>query len=194
MRYFKRESYLEKIRGFYNDDGMIKVITGVRRCGKSCLMRTIEEELRGSGVPAERIAFFDLDRYGFRSVKTADQLERLIEPLLEVEGLKYLFIDEVQNVKGFEEVVNEFRAEGGFSIFITGSSSYLLSGELSTKLTGRYVEFEMQTLNYREYREMKGFLGMAADPNPAAELDEYILVGGFPKALDYTDLADKRAY
>ncbi|WP_321970998.1 ATP-binding protein [Paratractidigestivibacter sp.] len=194
MRYFKRESYLEKIRGFYNDDGMIKVITGVRRCGKSCLMRTIEEELRGSGVPAERIAFFDLDRYGFRSVKTADQLERLIEPLLEVEGLKYLFIDEVQNVKGFEEVVNEFRAEGGFSIFITGSSSYLLSGELSTKLTGRYVEFEMQTLNYREYREMKGFLGMAADPNPAAELDEYILAGGFPKALDYTDLADKRAY
>ena len=90
MRYFKRESYLEKIRGFYPDDGMIKVITGVRRCGKSCLMRTIEEELREGGVPAERIAFFDLDRYGFRSVKTADQLERLIEPMLEVEGLKYL--------------------------------------------------------------------------------------------------------
>ena len=113
MRYFKRESYLEKIRGFYPDDGMIKVITGVRRCGKSCLMRTIEEELREGGVLAERIAFFDLDRYGFRSVKTADQLERLIEPMLEVEGLKYLFIDEVQNVKGFEEVVNELRAEGG---------------------------------------------------------------------------------
>ena len=194
MRYFKRESYLNKIRGFYHDDGMIKVITGVRRCGKSCLMRTIEEELREGGIPAERIAFFDLDRYGFRSVKTADQLERLIEPLLEVEGLKYLFIDEVQNVRGFEEVVNEFRAEGGFSIFITGSNSYLLSGELSTKLTGRYVEFEMQTLNFREYCEMKGFLGLAINPNPAAELDEYILAGGFPKALDYTDLADKRAY
>ena len=194
MRYFKRESYLEKIRGFYHDDGMIKVITGVRRCGKSCLMRTIEEELKESGVPVGRIAFFDLDRYGFRSVKTADQLERLIEPLLEVEGLKYLFIDEVQNVKGFEEVVNEFRAEGGFSIFITGSNSYLLSGELSTKLTGRYVEFEMQTLNFREYCDMKRFLGMSINPNPAAELDEYILAGGFPKALDYAELADKRAY
>ena len=194
MRYFKRESYLEKIRGFYHDDGMIKVITGVRRCGKSCLMRTIEEELREFGVPAERIAFFDLERYGFRSVKTADQLERLIEPLLEVEGLKYLFIDEVQNVRGFEEVVNEFRAEGGFSIFITGSNSYLLSGELSTKLTGRYVEFEMQTLSFREYCDMKRFLGMSINPNPAAELDEYILAGGFPKALDYAELADKRAY
>ena len=194
MRYFKRESYLKKIRGFYHDDGMIKVITGVRRCGKSCLMHTIEEELKGNGVPEERIAFFDLDRYGFRSVKTTDQLEGLIEPLLEIEGLKYLFIDEVQNVQDFEEVVNEFRAEGGFSIFITGSNSYLLSGELSTKLTGRYIEFVLQTMNFCEYREMKSFLGLPADPNPTAELDEYILAGGFPKALDYADLTDKRAY
>ncbi len=106
MRYFKRESYLQKIRGFYHDDGMIKVVMGIRRCGKSCLMRTIKEELRESGVPEERIAFFDLDRYGFRSVKTAEQLEGLIDPLLEVEGLKYPFIDEVQNVKGFEELVS----------------------------------------------------------------------------------------
>lgn len=194
MRYFKREDYLEKIRGFYHDDGMIKVITGVRRCGKSCLMHTIAIELEEGGVPKENIVFFDLDRYGFRSVKTADQLERLIEPLLDMEGIKYLFIDEIQNVKGFEEVVNEFRAEGGFSIFITGSNSYLLSGELATKLTGRYVEFEMQTLNFREYRDMKHFLGQECSPNPAAELDEYILAGGFPKALDYKNLADKRSY
>lgn len=194
MQFFKREDYLKKIRGFYHDDGMIKVITGVRRCGKSCLMHTIEEELRENNIPEKQIAFFDLDKYGFRSVKTADQLERLIEPLLKVKGLKYLFIDEIQNVKGFEEVVNEFRTEGGFSIFITGSNSYLLSGELATKLTGRYIEFEMQTLNFREYIEMKHFLGQTVDPNPTAELDEYILAGGFPKALDYVDLTDKRAY
>ncbi|NMN01489.1 ATP-binding protein [Bifidobacterium panos] len=194
MLLFKREDYLKKIRGFYHDDGMIKIITGVRRCGKSCLMRTIAEELRESGVSEERIAFFDLDRYGFRSVKTPDQLEKLIEPMLQVDGLKYLFIDEIQNVKGFEEVINEFRAEGGFSIFITGSNSYLLSGELATKLTGRYIEFEMQTLNFREYCEMKRFLGQKINPNPAAELDDYILAGGFPKALDYPSLADKRSY
>lgn len=137
MRLFKRETYLSKIRGFYHDDGMIKVITGVRRCGKSCLMQTIAEELRECGVDDGHIIFLDLDRYGFRSVRTPDQLERLIEPALEVDGMKYLFIDEIQNVEGFEEVLNEFRAEGNFSIFITGSNSYLLSGELATKLTGR---------------------------------------------------------
>ncbi|WP_165055673.1 MULTISPECIES: ATP-binding protein [unclassified Adlercreutzia] len=194
MRLFPRENYLKKIRGFYHDDGMIKVITGVRRCGKSCLMRSIVRELEGQGVSDERILFLDLDRYGYRSVRTPDQLEALIEPMLDVEGTKYLFIDEIQNVKGFEEVINEFRSEGGFSIFITGSNSYLLSGELATKLTGRYVELEMQTLDFGEYCEMKRFLGQQVSPNLAAELDSYILEGGFPKALDYPDLADKRAY
>lgn len=194
MRLFRRESYLEKIRGFYHDGGIIKVITGIRRCGKSCLMHTIEEELREAGVPDSNIAYFDLDRYGFRSVKTPEQLETLIEPLLQVEGLKYLFIDEVQNVAGFEDVINEFRSEGGFSIFVTGSNSYLLSGELMTKLTGRYIEIEMQTLDFREYCDMKRFLGQEVSPNLATELDAYIVEGGFPKALDYPELADKRAY
>ena len=141
MHLFPRENYLKKIRGFYHDDGMIKVITGVHRCGKSCLMQCIAEELRAEGVDDERIVFFDLDRYGYRSVKAPEQLEALIGPLLAVSGTKYLFIDEVQNVVGFEDVLNGFRTEGGFSIFITGSNSYLLSGELATKLTGRYIEY-----------------------------------------------------
>lgn len=157
-------------------------------------MQTIAEELRAAGVREEHIIYLDLDRYGLRLVKTPDQLEALIGPALKTRGMKYLFIDEIQNVEGFEEVVNEFRAEGGFSIFITGSNSYLLSGELATKLTGRYVEFEVQTLSFKEYREMKRFLGQTVDPNPVAELDRYILEGGFPKALDYFKMADKRAY
>lgn len=194
MRLFPRENYLKKIRGFYHDDGMIKVITGVRRCGKSCLMQCIAEELRAEGVDDEHIVFFDLDRYGYRSVKAPEQLEALIEPLLAVSGTKYLFIDEVQNVEGFEDVLNGFRTEGGFSIFITGSNSYLLSGELATKLTGRYIEFEMQTLDFGEYCQMKHFLGLPVNPNPVAEFDAYILEGGFPKAMDYPGLADKRAY
>ncbi len=194
MRLFPRENYLNKIRGFYHDDGMIKVITGVRRCGKSCLMQCIAEELRAEGVDDEHIVFFDLDRYGYRSVKTPEQLEALIEPLLAVSGAKYLFIDEVQNVNGFEDVLNGFRTEGGFSIFITGSNSYLLSGELATKLTGRYIEFEMQTLDFGEYCQMKRFLGLPVNPNPVAEFDTYILEGGFPKAMDYPQLTDKRAY
>lgn len=107
-----------------------------------------------------------------------------IEPLLAISGTKYLFIDEVQNVEGFEDVLNGFRTEGGFSIFITGSNSYLLSGELVTKLTGRYIEFEMQTLDFGEYCQMKRFLGLLVSPNPVAEFDAYILEGGFPKAMD----------
>ena len=194
MRLFKREDYLEKIRGFYHDDGVIKVLTGVHRCGKSCLMQCIVKELKAAGVDDDHIIYLALARYGFRSVKTPDQLEAPIESALKTDGMKYLFVDEVQNVEGFEEVVNEFRAEGGFSIFITGSNSYLLSGELATKLTGRYVEFEVQTLSFKEYREMKRFLGQEVDPNPSAELDHYILEGGFPKALDYPKMADKRAY
>ena len=194
MRLFPRENYLKKIRGFYHDDGMIKVITGVRRCGKSCLMQCIAEELRAEGVDDEHIVFFDLDRYGYRFVKTPEQLEALVEPLLAISGTKYLFIDEVQNVDGFEDVLNGLRTEGGFSIFITGSNSYLLSGELTTKLTGRYIEFAMQTLDVGEYCQMQCFLGLPVNPNPVAEFDTYILEGGFPKAMDYPQLADKRAY
>lgn len=114
--------------------------------------------------------------------------------MLTISGTKYLFIDEVQNVEGFEDVLNGFRTEGGFSIFVTGSNSYLLSGELATKLTGRYIEFEMQTLDFGEYCQMKRFLGLPVNPNPVAEFDAYILEGGFPKAMDYPGLADKRAY
>lgn len=135
---------------------------------------------RGGGADPANILYLDLDKRGFRSVKTKDQLEALIAPIADIPGLKYVFIDEIQNVKGFEEVVNGFRTEGGFSIFITGSNSYLLSGELATKLTGRYVEFEMQTLTFAEYCDMKRFLGKRIHPDLTRELDAYILEGGFP--------------
>lgn len=196
MELFKREDYLEKIRGFYNDDEMIKVITGVRRCGKSCLMKTIAQEVAENGADPSSIVYLDLDSRSLRSVKTPDALENAIDKAASnaPAGLKYLFIDEVQNVKHYEEVVNAFRTDGGWSIFITGSNGYLLSGELMTKLTGRYIEFEMQTLTFKEYEDMKAFLGKPVNPNPVAEFDAYILEGGFPKALDYDSMADKRTY
>jgi predicted AAA+ superfamily ATPase len=196
MKLFKREDYLKKIRGFYYDDGMIKVVTGVRRCGKSCLMETIIQELVESGIDSASIVSLNLDGRGLRSVKTPDALESAIDAAAKdaPDGLKFLFIDEVQNVAHYEEVVNAFRTDGGWSIFITGSNSYLLSGELATKLTGRYIEFEMQTLTFKEYGEMKAFLGKPANPNPVAEFDAYILEGGFPKALEYDSLDDKRTY
>ena len=194
MNVYKRENYLRLIRGFYHDCDLIKVITGVRRCGKSCLMNSIAQELRESGVEESRIVYLDLDLREYRKVKTADQLENLIDGLSSKTGKTYLFIDEIQNVTDFEEVVNAFRGEGRHSIFITGSNSYLLSGELVTKLTGRYIEFEMFPLTFDEYLGMKGFLGKTISTNLVKEFDLFLRQGGFPKAVQYDNPEDRRSY
>lgn len=193
MGLFIREKYLQKIRGFYHDTEIIKVITGVRRCGKSCLMETIKEELLCGGIAESNIIFLDLDSRQYRKIKTADQLEELIDSF-RVDGKKYLFIDEIQNVEGFEEVLNAFRGDGEYSIFITGSNSYLLSGELVTKLTGRYVEFELFPLSFDEYLDMKAFYGKPIDGNLQIELNNYLQEGGLPKTIQYDNFADKRTY
>ena len=194
MNLYKRENYLKKIRGFYDADDIIKVITGVRRCGKSSLMEMIATEIAEKGVPAENIIYIDLDKRGFKGIKTSDALERCIDERGVATGLKYLFVDEIQNVAGFEEVLNGYRTEGDWSIFITGSNSYLLSGELVTKLTGRYLEFEMFPLSFDEYEGMKEYLGKTVDSNAQVELTNYILDSGFPRALFLEDPADKRKY
>ena len=196
MRVYHRDKYLKQIRSFYHDEGLIKVITGVRRCGKSCLMLSIVDELREAGVPDGNIVFIDLDARGNRKVKTPDALEELIDRSTppSAQGTKYLFIDEIQNVEGFEELVNGYRTDGGWSIFITGSNSYLLSGELATHLTGRYLEFEVFTLDFAEYLGMKRHLGKEIDPNLSKEFAEYLWLGGFPKAVEYDSEDDKRAY
>ena len=144
-------------------EDIIKVITGIRRCGKSSLMLTIIDELIEKGVPESNIIYIDLDKRGYKSIKKAEQLEFLIDDKSKSKGLKYLFIDEIQNVEAFEEVINAFRLEGDYSIFITGSNSYLLSGELVTKLTGRYVEFELFTLSFDEYFKIKEFYNKTFD-------------------------------
>ena len=194
MKLYHREKYLKKIRGFYHDTGMIKVITGIRRCGKSCLMQTIAEELIENGTPKENIIYVNLDKRGYKSIRTSDQLEELLDKICQETGIKYLFIDEIQNVTGFEEVINAFREDEEYSIFITGSNSYLLSGELITKLTGRYIEFELFPLTFDEYLNMKQFLGQPVDPDVTAEFEKYIREGGFPKTLEYGSAEDKRTY
>ena len=194
MDLFPREKYLKKIRPFYHDDDLIKVITGVRRCGKSSIMQMIARELRQNGVSEEQIFFIDLDLREYRKIKTADQLEKVIEAHKKTDGVNYLFIDEIQNVQAFEEVINGFRTEGGYSIFITGSNSYLLSGELVTKLTGRYLEFEVYPLGFDEYEQMKAYYGKKIDSNSLIELTNYILEGGFPRTIQIDDLAAKRTY
>lgn len=195
MKLFKRENYLKKIRGFYDAVDIIKVITGVRRCGKSSLMLTIADELVDRGVSEDNIIYIDLDKRGYRNIKSADQLDSLIEEkTINIKGTKYLFIDEVQNVDGFEEVLNGFRSEDDYSIFVTGSNSYLLSGELVTKLTGRYIEFEIYTLSFEEYESMKLFYKKSISSNPLEELSSYIIDGGFPRSIQFDSVADRRTY
>ena len=194
MKLYRRENYLRKIRGFYHEDDIIKVITGVRRCGKSSLMQTIAEELRESGVKEENIIYLDLDKRGNKSITTIDELEKRIDALTVSKELNYLFIDEIQNVKDFEILINGYRTDGGWSIFVTGSNSYLLSGELMTKLTGRYLEFEMFPLSYDEYEDMKTFYNKPVDANSMQELKNYILESGFPRTIFLDDILDKRTY
>jgi len=191
---YKREKYLNKIRGFYHESEIIKVLTGVRRCGKSSVMNLIAGELIESGVKQENILYFNLDKKPYDSISTTDALDKLITDNSTAAGLKYLFIDEIQNVKGFERVINSWREEGDYSIFITGSNSYLLSGELITKLTGRYIEFNILPLTFDEYLEIKKFFGKQLSPDNMIELRNYILEGGFPYVAKLNSMNDKRIY
>ena len=191
---YKREKYLDKIRGFYHESEIIKVITGVRRCGKSSVMNLIAGELIESGVKQENILYFNLDKKPYDTISTTDALDKLIVDNSTATGLKYLFIDEIQNVKGFERMINSWREEGDYSIFITGSNSYLLSGELITKLTGRYIEFNILPLTFDEYLEFKKFFGKQLSTDNMAELRNYILEGGFPYVAKLNSMNDKRIY
>ena len=191
---YKREKYLSKMRGFYHATDLIKVITGLRRCGKSSIMELISKELIASGVNKENILFLKLDKRGYKRIKTPDALEAAIDKLAEgIKGVKYLFIDEIQKVKGFEEVIDAFREEEDFSIFITGSNSYLLSGELMTYLTGRYIEFEVGTLTFDEYIGMKEYFKIPVGEK-ADEFEKYIREGGLPRNVLFDNDLDKQTY
>ena len=190
---YKREDYLKKIRGFYKDD-IIKVITGIRRCGKSYFLKSVIEELLENGIKEKDIIYIELDKKEYKDIKTSKELEKIIDEIIIDNDFKYLFIDEVQNAKNFESLINAYREEKNISIFITGSNSYLLSGELVTKLTGRYIEIEMTTLSFYEYVDMKRFLNKSVNENIYLEFEEYIRNGGFPKSLDYDNYDEKILY
>lgn len=189
---YPREKYLKKIRPFYDSD-IIKVITGIRRCGKSFILKTIMNELIDRGIPKTQIIYIPLDRRGYKNIKTSEELETKIESMLGDDENYYLFIDEVQNVFGFESVIHAY-AEEGYSIFLTGSNSYLLSDEISTKLTGRYLNFETFTLDFSEYLEMKRFFKKKIDQDIYVEFEEYILNGGFPKTIEFDDIQARQTY
>ena len=189
---YPREKYLTRIRPFYESD-IIKVITGIRRCGKSFILKGIINELYQKGVKESQIIYIPLDKRGFKNIKLPEQLEEKIEEMIEGDGFHYLFIDEVQNVIGFESIVQAY-VEEGYSVFLTGSNSYLLSDEISTKLTGRYLKFETYTLDFCEYLDMKKYYDLKIDTDMDVEFNEYILNGGFPKTLEFPDVNTRQTY
>lgn len=183
-----RELYLERIRPFY-DSEMVKVITGIRRCGKSTIMRQIVDELLEREITKSHIIYINFEDYKFRKISTADALYEYVEEQIQDEEKYYLFIDEIQNVDEFELVINSFRATHNISIFITGSNSKLLSGELATHLSGRTLSFRVMPFCFKEYYLYHKKNG--TEKTKEELLDEYMTWGGFPLVCKEEDATSK---
>lgn len=177
----KRETYLNKIRPFYESD-LIKVIIGIRRCGKSVLLRQIAEELEERGVEESHIIYLNFEDLEYESLLTAVSLHRFIKEKLQDQGKYYLFFDEIQAVEEFEKAINSFRATMNVSIFITGSNSRLLSGDLATLLSGRYVSFRIFPFRLREVCELKG---VPRDRITDELVMDYVTWGGMPQRFQF---------
>lgn len=184
----KREMYLERIRPFYNSE-MIKVITGIRRCGKSTIMKQMIEELKDTGIADNRIIYINFEDYKYRKIFNADSLYEYIEKSINEDGKYYLLFDEIQNVHEFELVINSFRSTHDVSIFITGSNSKLLSGELATHLSGRTISFRVMPFNFKEYCECQS--EMQRSRTKEELMDEYMKWGGFPLVCKEVDESSK---
>jgi len=171
----QRECYLEQIRPFYENE-LIKVLIGIRRCGKSVLLRQIMDEMRAKGIRESQIIYLNFEDFKFSGIRTAQELYDYVVEKRVNEEKYYLFFDEIQMVNEFELVINSFRATWDVSIFITGSNGKLLSGELATYLSGRYVSFKIAPFSFREYCQIKGL------KKPGDEdLVEYLTWGGMPQ-------------
>jgi len=181
-----REDYLKRLRGGRDVTHTVKVITGMRRSGKSVLLEQFAEELRNSGVGNERIIFIDMDSKENESVENFKDLNAAIASKISVKGRVYVFLDEVQKVEGWERTVNSLMTDYDADIYITGSNAYLLSSELATYLSGRYAEIKILPLSFTEYLELH-------PPDAIKNLDtrfaEYVHYGALP-VID-PDTADK---
>ena len=186
----KREKYLKNIRGFYDQD-LIKVITGIRRSGKSTLLKQIIDELKDSGVNKEKIIYINFEDIEMSFIKNDMDLNDYIKKQIKDDEKYYLFFDEIQNVIDWEKAVNSFKATKNVSIFITGSNSNLLSGELATLLSGRYVSFKIQPFSFREVCELKGI----EDKDEIEKaFEDYMKWGGMPQRFYFNDEQETKNY
>lgn len=155
MQRLERTEYLEKLKVF-QDKRLIKIITGIRRCGKSTLMEIYQDYLRGNGVSEEQIVAVNFEDYDFHSLRNPQQLHSYVKERL-IPGKKvYVFLDEIQHVEDWPQVVDSLFLRDGLDLYLTGSNAYLLSSELATMIAGRYVEIKMLPLSFREYVQAVG--------------------------------------
>ena len=175
----KREIYIDRIKPFINKD-IIKVLTGIRRSGKSFMLKLIMEELKKNGVEREKFININFENLKYKSLCTAEALNNFILSKAKKNERYYLFLDEIQEVVEWEKCINSLRAdeEYNFDIYITGSNAKLLSGELSTYLAGRYVEFIIYPFSFKEFIE--AMKTTYEDINIQEIFKKYILFGGMP--------------
>ena len=186
----KREKYLKNIRGFYDQD-LIKVITGIRRSGKSTLLKQIIDELKESGVNKEKIIYINFEDIEMSFIKNEMDLNSYIKKQIKDDQKYYLLFDEIQNVVDWEKAVNSFKATKNVSIFITGSNSNLLSGELATLLAGRYVSFKIQPFSFKEVYDLKGI----EDKDEIEKaFEDYMKWGGMPQRFYFKDEQETKNY
>ena len=168
----QRSEYLEQLK-LWKDEKVIKVVTGIRRCGKSTLMQQFQAYLKESGVSEEQIISINFEELEYEHLLSYRELYAYIKERLCDGRMTYIFLDEIQKVESFEKVVDSLYVKENVDIYITGSNAYMLSGDLATYLTGRYIELSMLPLSFKEYHEMVG-------GEPEKTFAEYMKTGGMP--------------
>lgn len=189
MKQIKRELYLSQIRKYYEID-LIKVLTGVRRSGKSIILKQIIDEIK-SAADNEHIIYINFEDFEFEEIDSAKKLHEYIKPKITDSQKYYLFFDEIQHVKDFEKILASFRATLNCSIFVTGSNSKLLSGELASLLVGRTVEFKIMPFSYSEVVQL---YSKNKKEIPQDFIYDYIKWGGLPQRFDFTEEKDIKNY
>ena len=187
----KREMYLKKIRDSY-DSELIKIIVGVRRSGKSVLMMQIIDELKEKGINEDHIIYINFEDYDYTDYTKPKEFNKYIKDKIKDNDKYYLLFDEIQNVEDFEKVINSFRVTMNVSIFITGSNSKVLSGDLSTHLAGRYINIKMMPFTFSEYLELQNSQGIIKDKDEA--FLEYVEWGGMPQIYNSTSIQERKMY
>lgn len=188
MKIIERKQYLDKILPFINTP-FIKVLTGMRRIGKTTLMMTIKNDVL-KDVPEENKLYLNFEEFKNMDIKNYEDLYYIVKPFLErQQGMKYFFFDEIQTVGGWQKLINGLRLEKDCDIYVAGSRKTLLDGELSTLLTGRYVEFEIRSFTFKEYCEYRGNF-----ETKERMFEEYMTTGGLPALLDFNERSVKQVY